>query len=620
MEVTIDTSPDFVERLKSEGRVPKPRAAAYRYKEVWQRAVVKIRARQTVSRMSKDLQLFGVSTLAEDKSNDITQSEDLMKQAQDKGLVPIEQQRHSILIFRPNTLPLCVWSSLYLVLMLYTALIMPFRMAYYNTAEQEGWLTLEIAINAVFALDILVTLNTGYFDAEGTVVMDRRAIVKNYVTSWLAVDLLACLPFAIYHYSICSALRLVRLLRLYRLLYFARVFSTMGPFRSRLISRLQEFVSFKLSSVRALLVAVVFVLSLHLMSCLWFFVARLEEPARETWVVRGNLQDCAVREQYVNSLYWAMATLATVGYGDIIPVSETEKIVTLVWMLLGVCFFSFAVSYLTNLLGQLNVKDAVLNDKLSAIEEFSEEAHLSGDLRFRLRHAIRFSTLHTSFAGQIKRGLFSELPRALRFEVAMSMHQGAIKEIPFFAERDQAFVAAVAPFLNTLRVEPSTPIYSENDYADEVYFIWKGACAVMYEHLAMKKLHKGAYFGEIEVIYMCPRKNTVQAMLRSDLLFMNKKVLTLIQTEFSAVYEELKEIASLRNQLYEKSRLRFQSLFKSRPASPAKRRKALTSAPTKCSPSSVEDRVSALEGKIDQVITMLTALSEEHQSAKTSCT
>jgi len=54
------------------------------------------------------------------------------------------------------------------------------------------------------------------------------------------------------------------------------------------------------------------------------------------------------------------------------------------------------------------------------------------------------------------------------------MHNGAMKKIPFFNEKDAVFVTTVVPFLTPLMIPADDFVYEENDYADEVYFIVKG--------------------------------------------------------------------------------------------------------------------------------------------------
>jgi hypothetical protein len=51
-----------------------------------------------------------------------------------------------------------------------------------------------------------------------------------------------------------------------------------------------------------------------------------------TWVEAQGLQDAGLRQQYVNSIYWAFTTVATVGYGDITPKNLKEKVLAILVM------------------------------------------------------------------------------------------------------------------------------------------------------------------------------------------------------------------------------------------------------------------------------------------------
>jgi hyperpolarization activated cyclic nucleotide-gated potassium channel 1 len=82
------------------------------------------------------------------------------------------------------------------------------------------------------------------------------------------------------------------------------------------------------------------------------------------------------------------------------------------------------------------------------------------------------------------------------------MHKGAAKQVPFFMGRDMTFISKIVPFLINVHSAPMDIIYSEDDYADEIYFIVDGRVDYVFgpDNTTFKSMQRGSYFGEIEVI------------------------------------------------------------------------------------------------------------------------
>lgn len=117
-------------------------------------------------------------------------------------------------------------------------------------------------------------------------------------------------------------------------------------------------------------------LCVHLISCFWFLSSKLYDYSPETWVMRTNLQDESNFIQYLTSVYWAVQTLTTVGFGDIPAVTITEKIIALAWMITGVGFFSFTIGNLSSILANIDIKAQKLQAKMNTLSEFSKNNKL----------------------------------------------------------------------------------------------------------------------------------------------------------------------------------------------------------------------------------------------------
>lgn len=119
-----------------------------------------------------------------------------------------------------------IWDWIILCLTYYTAIMVPYNVAFKNkTSEDVSLLVLDSIVDVIFFIDIVLNFHTTFVGPSGEVVSDPRIIRMNYLKSWFIIDLLSCLPYDVFNAfdqdedeigSLFSALKVVRLLRLGR--------------------------------------------------------------------------------------------------------------------------------------------------------------------------------------------------------------------------------------------------------------------------------------------------------------------------------------------------------------------------------------------------------------------
>ena len=172
--------------------------------------------------------------------------------------------------------------------------------------------TFETVTVAVFTLEYLLRIWT----ADLLYPEARRPRLK-YALSFMAIiDLLAILPFYLPFFAAdLRFLRMVRLLRLFRLL---RVFKL-----GRYFDALQLIVDVLRKSAAQLVISVALCLFVMLFSAIIMYT--VENPVQP--------------EQFPNvisSLWWAICTLTTVGYGDVYPITTIGRFFAAVISLVGI--------------------------------------------------------------------------------------------------------------------------------------------------------------------------------------------------------------------------------------------------------------------------------------------
>ena len=161
---------------------------------------------------------------------------------------------------------------------------------------------IEEVASIVFTVEYLLRILTADFLYPGKGVISSRA---KYVFSPMAIiDLVAILPFWLPMFLPCSmlALRSLRLVRILRILKLNRYFDAMRSIGEVLASKRRELIG-----------SLFFVFLLMLVSSLLMYS------------VEHDTQPEIFRNAF-SGLWWAVATLTTVGYGDIYPVTVLGRI------------------------------------------------------------------------------------------------------------------------------------------------------------------------------------------------------------------------------------------------------------------------------------------------------
>jgi len=161
-----------------------------------------------------------------------------------------------------------------------------------------------------------------------------------------------------------------------------------------------------------------------------------------------------------SALYWAVTTLTTTGYGDVVPLTSLGRFIAGLVMICGIATFAFLAGILAN--------------------SFAEE--------MRRREFLRTWDL--------------------------------VARVPFFREVGAATIAEVTKLLRARDVPAGTIVTRRGEPGDCMYFIAEGEVAIQIEPKPLV-LSTGQFFGEIALVTGSPRTATVVARKSCQLLLLD---------------------------------------------------------------------------------------------------
>ncbi|MBB4301796.1 voltage-gated potassium channel [Rhodobium orientis] len=303
----------------------------------------------------------------------------------------------------------------------------------YGERYRQAFLVIELVSLFVFTVEYVLRLWTA----------DQHGALR-HLPSWLArlrymaypaaiVDLLAILPLYALLFFETTDLRALLLFRLVRFLKLARFSPGLASLGNAVISER-----------RALVGSLIIIMGVVLTSATVLYIAeRTIQPE-----AFGSIPA---------AMWWAIATLTTVGYGDVVPVTTFGKVVAGIVMLTGYAMF-----------------------------------------------ALPIGIVATAFAREIHQRDFV-------------VTWGMVARVPLFASMSAAEIAEVMKLLRAQRVEKGAIISRAGEDAHSMYFIASGRVRVELPNQTFE-LSDGAFFGEIAVLKRTARSAHMTALSICNLL------------------------------------------------------------------------------------------------------
>ena len=246
------------------------------------------------------------------------------------------------------------------------------------------------------------------------------------------------------------------------------------------------------------LMFIVFFVS-HTFACGFFLIAWLERSRSscDNWADQaGVFSDCNRMKKetrkceevtfdkvdaYVYAMNWAVATLTTVGYGDIHAFRGSMEVVfSIVAMMVGTFgVYSQVIANLDEIVAQLDVTESLFKRRVERLQRACERVGLPS--RIALKVDGYLETLWIKQCGVSSQAVIGYLPVDLRSEVMSALLGNAIHSLFFFRDCSPQAIHVLVASLRYEYFGTGHALYRTGEPAQRLYFLGRRSSARFFE-------------------------------------------------------------------------------------------------------------------------------------------
>uniref|UniRef100_A0A182PA07 Kinesin motor domain-containing protein n=1 Tax=Anopheles epiroticus TaxID=199890 RepID=A0A182PA07_9DIPT len=349
-------------------------------------------------------------------------------------------------------------------------------------------------VDVTFVVDILINFRTTFVNGQDEVVSHPGRIAVHYLSGWFLIDLVAAIPFDLLLVGSDTdelgldkdeTTTLIGLLKTARLLRLVRV--------ARKIDRYSEYGA----AVLVLLMAT-FALIAHWLACIWYAIGNAERPllkgkigwldalaqdTEEYYFPNNTGGGPSVKSRYVTALYFTFTSLTSVGFGNVAPNTDTEKIFTICVMLVGSLMYASIFGNVSAIIQRLYSGTARYHTQMLRVREFIRFHQIPNPLRQRLEEYFQHAWTYTN--GIDMNSVLKGFPECLQADICLHLNRNLLNNCSAFEAASPGCLRALSLKFKTTHAPPGDILVHKGDVLTYLYFIARGSIEILKDDVVM---------------------------------------------------------------------------------------------------------------------------------------
>ncbi|RZC59957.1 hypothetical protein C5167_021708, partial [Papaver somniferum] len=238
----------------------------------------------------------------------------------------------------------------------------------------------------------------------------------------------------------------------------------------------------------------------HTAACIFYYLATTLPAEKEgyTWIGSlklgdysySNFREIDLGKRYIVSLYFAIVTMATVGYGDIHAVNVREMIFVMIYVSFDMILGAYLIGNMTALIVK-GSKTERFRDKMADIMKYMNRNELGKEICDQIKGHLRLQ-YESSYTEAV---VLQDIPVSIRAKISQTLYRDFIENVPLFKGCSQELKNQIVIGLHEEFFLPGEVIMEQGNIVDQIYFVCHGvlhiAASEGFEHITSFLIQEG---------------------------------------------------------------------------------------------------------------------------------